>query len=365
MELIRQGQRGEEVRDVQHRLLGAGIRIDPDELVGTFGPSTEAAVREFQRRRGLPPDGVVGSDTWGELVEVGYRIGDRTLYLRSPAFRGDDVRELQRMLNALGFDAGKQDGIFGSKTARAVREFQRNVAAKADGIVGLATVRSLEGMRPTLHGPSRAVVREAETASRMGASLVGSIIAVDPGHGSTDPGIEAGGLVEADVASAVAMALVDDLTRRGARPLLLRTATDNPDVHDRARRANAADATACISIHLGGGDLVPCGFVCCYFGTPSTHSPMGMHLAGSLRSSLNELGLPDGGVRPLAITMLRETRMPAVHVELAVTANEDEAERVAKPAFPASVASAIADGLERFLGAGLVVHDERASSGRA
>ena len=45
MELIRQGQRGEEVRDVQHRLLGAGIRIDPDELDGTFGPSTGAAVR--------------------------------------------------------------------------------------------------------------------------------------------------------------------------------------------------------------------------------------------------------------------------------------------------------------------------------
>jgi N-acetylmuramoyl-L-alanine amidase len=365
MELIRSGQRGEAVRDVQHRLLGAGIRIDPDELDGTFGASTETAVREFQRRRGLPPDGVVGSDTWSELVEVGYRIGDRTLYLRSPAFRGDDVRELQRMLNALGFDAGKQDGIFGPRTTHAVREFQRNVGAKVDGIVGLDTVRSLEGMRPARDGPSRAVVREAEAASHMGASLAGSVIAVDPGHGSTDPGIEFGGIVEADVATAVAMALVDELARRGAHPLPLRTAQDDPDVHDRARRANAADATACISIHLGGGDLVPSGFVCCYFGTPNTYSPMGMHLAESLRTSLSELGLPDGGVRPLAITMLRETRMPAVHVELAVAANRDETERVADAAFPAAAAVAIADGLVRFLGAGLVVHDERAASGGA
>jgi N-acetylmuramoyl-L-alanine amidase len=365
MELIRKGGRGEAVRDVQHRLLGAGIRVDPDELDGTFGESTETAVREFQRRRGLPPDGVVGSDTWSELVEVGYRIGDRTLYLRSPAFRGDDVRELQRMLNALGFDAGKQDGIFGPRTARAVREFQRNVAARVDGIVGLDTVRSLEGMRPTLDGPSRAVVREAETASRMGASLAGSVIAVDPGHGSADPGIETSGLVEAEVAMAVAMALADELVRRGARPLALRTVDGDPDVHDRARRANAADATACISIHLGGGDLVASGFVCCYFGTPNTHSPIGMHLAESLRASLAELGLPDGGVRPLAITMLRETRMPAVHVELAVTTNRDEVARLADPVFPAAAAVAIADGLEGFLGAGVAVRDERAASGRA
>src|SRR3990172_7343664 len=128
MEPIARGGSGEAVRDVQRRLLGAGLRIDAEELEGKFGPSTETSVREFQQARGLPVDGIVGTETWGQLVEAGYRLGDRTLYLRSPAFRGDDVRELQQILNALGFDAGKQDGIFGRRTADGVREFQRNVA---------------------------------------------------------------------------------------------------------------------------------------------------------------------------------------------------------------------------------------------
>lgn len=353
MELIRRGSRSEAVRDVQHRLLGAGLRVEPDELDGTFGLSTEAAVREFQRRRGLPPDGVVGPDTWEQLVEAGYRIGDRTLYLRSPAFRGDDVRELQRMLNALGFDAGKQDGIFGSRTTRAVREYQRNVGAKDDGIVGLETVRSLERMRPTLDGPSRAVVREAEAASRMGTSLAGSVIAIDPGHGPSDPGVRAESIVEADLAARVARALAAELARRNARPLLLRSDADDPSVEDRVRRANAADAAACVSIHLGDGGLVPSGVVCCYYGTPTTHSPMGLHLARAIGSALARLGLPGGDVRPLAIAILRETRMPAVQVELAVVTNAEEAQRVGEPAFADGAAGAIAEGIERFLNAGL------------
>lgn len=337
---------------MQHRLLAAGLRVDPDELDGSFGPSTQMAVTEFQRRRGLPPDGLVGPDTWSQLVETGYRIGDRTLYLRSPAFRGDDVRELQRMLNVLGFDVGKEDGIFGARTAHGVRDFQRNVAAKVDGIVGLDTVRALEGMRPTLEGPSRALVREAEAVRRMGATLSGSAIAVDPGHGPRDRGVEAGSLVEADVAAAVCACLVGELERRGARAVLLRTGDQDPDASDRARRANAAEAVLCVSVHLGGGELAAAGAVCCYYGTPSTHSPMGLRLAESIRDELVALGLPDGGVRPLAVAILRETRMPAVQIELAVPTDPGDAGRASRPDFPERTAAAIARGIERFLGAG-------------
>jgi N-acetylmuramoyl-L-alanine amidase len=326
MDPIARGDGGEAVRDVQRRLLAGGLRIDAEELQGTYGPSTEGCVREFQQMRGLPADGVVGAETWGQLVEAGYRLGDRTLYLRSPAFRGDDVRELQLILNALGFDAGKQDGIFGRRTTDAVREFQRNVAAKEDGIVGLDTVREMSRFRPTLEGPSRAIVREEEAAREPGFALPGSVVAIDAeDQGGTE---------------VVASAITAELRRRGARPLLLRSEEPSP-VTDRIRRANAGEAALLLSIGSGADE----GCACFYFGTPSTHSPMGHRLAGSILSSLmSRLGLEGRGVHPRSLAILRETRMPAVLIEL----GRSEEPRASDPAFAARVAAAVAEGIEVF-----------------
>jgi N-acetylmuramoyl-L-alanine amidase len=340
VDLIRTGARGEDVRDVQHRLLGAGLRIEPDELEGTFGDSTEAAVREFQLARGLPPDGIIGPDTWGQLVETGYRLGDRTLYLRSPAFRGDDVRELQRMLNALGFDAGKEDGLFGPRTDRGVREFQRNVASRVDGIVGLDTVHGITRYRPPIDAPSRAVVREGEAARGPGLALAGSTIAIDPDRIDAD---------ELDLALAIASELSEELGRLGARPLLLRKGSDPTAVDERIRRANAGNAAALISIALGSGEQVERGSACFHYGTPRTHSPMGRRLAASIQHAIvRRLGLRDCGLHPRSIAILRETRMPAARVEPAVALDALDASRIAETAFAGDVARAIADGVTAF-----------------
>src|SRR6266581_6502707 len=187
MQNLSRGTRGDPVRDIQARLSSLGYTIDPGEH-GEFGPSTERAVREFQQRRRLPVDGTVGPHSWQELVEAGYSLGDRVLYLRYPSFRGDDVRSLQASLNLLGFDAGREDGILGERTDFAVHQFQRNVGLPSDGIAGTTTLEALRRLRPVGPGPGRAAVREAEALRRLSASLEGARIAVDAGHGPSNPG---------------------------------------------------------------------------------------------------------------------------------------------------------------------------------
>ena len=55
--------------------------------------------------------------------------------LRS-GMRGEDVRRIQR---EIGMPAADQDGIFGPKTERAIRNFQQNAGIQVDGIVGQQT----------------------------------------------------------------------------------------------------------------------------------------------------------------------------------------------------------------------------------
>ena len=89
-------------------------------------------------------DGIVGKLTWGKLygvspampVETTTVVGRPTVSYGS---RGDAVRKLQELLNALGYDCGSVDGIFGSKTKAAVLAFQKANGLGVDGIVGPLT----------------------------------------------------------------------------------------------------------------------------------------------------------------------------------------------------------------------------------
>ncbi len=57
--------------------------------------------------------------------------------------RGDAVTALQRKLFAMGFNPGTIDGIFGSKTDQAVRDYQEKKGLQVDGIAGPETFTSL------------------------------------------------------------------------------------------------------------------------------------------------------------------------------------------------------------------------------
>ncbi len=56
---------------------------------------------------------------------------------------GSQVRTLQTKLNRWGYNCGSVDGIFGSKTQTAVKQFQKNNGLVADGIVGAKTAQAL------------------------------------------------------------------------------------------------------------------------------------------------------------------------------------------------------------------------------
>ena len=199
--------RGEDVRKLQVDLNMLGF--DCGAADGIFGKKTDAAVRAYQAANNLEVDGIVGSKTRcalqlalesagapsgeaqtpadkptegtedsgetqapdepvtdsdeddpdedddGDYSEpeqiVTLDYGTRLLRYRSghTMLTGNDVAAVQTRLTQLGFNPGAVDGIYGSKTASAVKHLQMLAGIEVDGIVGNDTRKALREWKPS------------------------------------------------------------------------------------------------------------------------------------------------------------------------------------------------------------------------
>ena len=127
--LLRVGSRGRFVRYLQFVLQTQGYNVGGVD--GVFGTNTANAVKAFQLANGLADDGLVGLNTWAKLNNLNPTA--RTLKRGS---YGAEVRYLQQKLYSFLYPVGIIDGIFGTNTENAVKDFQRENGLVVDGIVG-------------------------------------------------------------------------------------------------------------------------------------------------------------------------------------------------------------------------------------
>ena len=66
---LKKGNKGDWVAVLQQKLMLLGYELPHYGVDGDFGAETEKAVKQFQKDRGLNPDGIVGPKTWAALNE--------------------------------------------------------------------------------------------------------------------------------------------------------------------------------------------------------------------------------------------------------------------------------------------------------
>ncbi|HET9443446.1 MAG TPA: peptidoglycan-binding protein, partial [Acidimicrobiales bacterium] len=197
----------------------------------------------------------------------------------------------------MGFDCGRVDGILGPRTEQALAEFQRNMGLVSDAVCGPATVAALDRLGTSgSTSPTVATVRERENHRRGPRSLVGRRIAVG----------ETGGL------DALARAIVGALATAGGEVVLLQ----HPDGSEQAARANAFAVDAFVGVALADDRAAPC--TTAYYRSPGGwESAEGRRLAEAVQATVPPvLHATDGGIRGMALPVLRETRMPAVLADI-------------------------------------------------
>lgn len=251
------------------------------------------------------PDGVCDTQTWSALIEAAFQLGGRLLCLRTPMMRGDDVAELQLRLGALGFDAGRVDGIFGPLTQEAVAEFQRNAGLVSDSVCGDETITSLRRLQGRAGTATLTAVRERERLRTAVRTLGELRVAV--------------GSDASPVASALS-ARVSAILQHADVDVLLTSG----EWSTQASAANQFNADLYVGITVCESTAVEAA----YFGVDGFESLGGRRLAETI---INELpaspGWATGTAQAMRLPILRETRAPSVLVRLGdehhVESNDD------------------------------------------
>lgn len=68
IKVLKKGAKGDDVKAMQHLLIGNGFSVGNCGADGSFGADTDKAVRAYQKAKGLSVDGSCGPATWGKLL---------------------------------------------------------------------------------------------------------------------------------------------------------------------------------------------------------------------------------------------------------------------------------------------------------
>lgn len=116
-----------------------GYAIGDNMVIEARGTAYGVVMTDLYKREWTK---VARPDWWSDIDDV-YTL-TRVLRLTDPYMKGDDVKEVQKRLNELGYNCGTADGVFGKKTEIASKNFKQDAGLKHEtGDVGKKTALAL------------------------------------------------------------------------------------------------------------------------------------------------------------------------------------------------------------------------------
>ena len=189
-------------------------------------------------------------------------------------------------------------------------------------------------------------------------------IFLDPGHGGSDPGAISGGVREKDLTLSVYNKVSSKLASLGYTVLTSRNVDKDVDLVDRADQANKANADMLLSIHFNaGGRGIARGIETYYYQAQADRVPKinkenhnnperlekSRKLANKVQQNLlYQTGANDRGVKRASFTVLRETSIPSILVELGFIDNPEERNKIKTNEYQERLANGIVDGIVEY-----------------
>lgn len=134
---LKYGSEGQEVGKIQTQLKSLGYFTS--KVTNYFGSETKAAVMKFQASKGIKADGIVGSQTSKYIFENRTSSRSSVSKVQNTALSKEQLKQVQTILQKMSLYKGKIDGLNGTLTSTAVKEFQKKYGMTSNGIVDKET----------------------------------------------------------------------------------------------------------------------------------------------------------------------------------------------------------------------------------
>ena len=343
------GDRSDAVAVIANTLTRLGIHSNPTDL---FDEGLTQAIKAFQQERGLTATGLINEITQRCLDEARWKLGDRILALQSDSLmRGDDVSNLQDRLIQMGFNCGKVDGIYGSRTEASVKEFQKSVGVVVDGKCGPVTLISLMRLVKTVSGGAPTALRESVRHAVASPALASKVIVIDPSWGGDFTGENQNGVIESEVVFDLAQRLEGRLIALGVNVVLTRSAKNSPLEKDRIATANSvnADLVIALKVDIYKNEKAN-GVATYYYGRDGAgvHSVVGERFANLIQREIcARTDLLNCRTHGKSWDLLKLTTAPTVRLDLGYLSNPQDAKRLGSPAFRDQLAEAMIVAIQR------------------
>ena len=319
-----------------------------------FDDELAQTLKAFQQSRGILPSGEIDEITLRELRHASYTLGARVLsYQPGQIMVGDDVGQLQKQLQELGFYSGRIDGHFGPDTHAALRDYQINYGIQDDGICGPETMHALSLLGRRITGGSTQAIREREVVRLAGPRLAGKRVVIDPDIDVDKHAVVQGPygeISEEDILWDLASRVEARMIAAGMETIMSRPRGDNPSPKARADLANSFDADLVISLQLDRYQNEKAnGVATFYFGSELGASSMtGETLSGYIQREI-VARTPLGNCFNHGRTweLLRMTQMPSVAVVAGYLTNPHDVAVVTDPTQRDAIAEAIVVAVKR------------------
>ncbi|MCG8402262.1 MAG: N-acetylmuramoyl-L-alanine amidase [Firmicutes bacterium] len=189
-----------------------------------------------------------------------------------------------------------------------------------------------------------------------GSFLHGRVIALDPGHGGSDPGARGpSGLQEKDVNLDIALRLREILTQSGAKVIMTRTQDSYVDLYERTNIAARHNADVFLSIHNNANHCREKNGTSTYYRrdygdlAPGVNQADNRRLASLVQSEmLRSLGRRSLGVLQANFVVLRTASMPSAMAEVVFISNHEEEQMLRQDMVRQRVAESLAQALNSY-----------------